>query len=498
MRQTFTTLKKITVFTFLISLCVNCSSKTTEPKETKEGFKTTESSNLEAETLVNYMVNELMSLPSLPPGVSLAISKDDKISYTKGFGYTNLKTRQPVTPSTQFRMGSLSRLITITSLVKLIEKRKLNFNDTLQKLFPEYPEKEFPFTIKQLASGLSGMQHYTENDNFYQESYSNIDDALTVFSHIPLAHKPGDTYQYSTHSYTLLSKVIEKVSGRNFSTVLKEDLFYPLSMNSTSIEDLRNRPEQMTDLFELNNETINKSYLTQIDTLKDYSYSWAGVGMISTPSDLLKLGNSYMNDFIKEEELTTVFEIQKLNSGDTIRQSIGWDKNWDMDNRKVFEQDGFAEGTRNIISVFPEEKISISLMTNAYGIRAIEETAHTLAIPFLTKPSPQKQPKGVFELEILEDVRTQWVKRNGFVVLDGENDRLVINPDTENEEIFKLIYLNRKNKYALIHPDGILYSEINLNNNTITGKVMYYRGPNLHKTSTEPPYLKFKSLSPVN
>lgn len=494
MRQACNILKKIIVFTFLLTLYVNCDTKITELKTTKKEFSNSESINLEAENLVNYLINELMKLKSMPPGISLAISKNDKIRYTKGYGYTNLKTKQPVTPNTKFRMGSLSRLITITSLTKLIEIGKLNFNDTVQKIIPQYPKKEHFFTIKQLVSGLSGMQHYTKNDNFSQSDYVTVDDALTVFSHIPLAHKPGNKYQYSTHSYTLLSKIIEQVSNKKFSTVLQEDIFSPLSMNSTSIEDLKDRPEQMTGLFKLNIEGVNKGHLTLIDTPKNYSYSWAGAGIISTPSDLLKLANSYTNNFIKKEELNTIFEIQKLNSGDTIRESIGWDKNWDMDNRKVFEQDGSAEGTRNIISVFPNEKLSISLMTNAFRLRAIEETAHTLAIPFLTKPSPQQQPKGVFKLEINEDVRAKWVKRNGFIVLNGENDRLVIDPDTGTKEVYKLIYLNRKNKYALIHPDGILYSEIDINDESISGKVMYYRGPNLHKPSTEPPYLKFKSL----
>ncbi|WNB18863.1 serine hydrolase domain-containing protein [Marivirga arenosa] len=485
-----------TIFTtfFLLLAISSCSVKTSELSENKEASKAKESENKEALNLITYMMNELIKQPAMPPGISLALSSNSKIIYSKGFGYTNLRTKQSVTPETQFRAGSLSRLITITSLAKLIEQGKISFDDTLHTILPDYPHKKYAFTIKQLASGLSGMDNYTEQDKFMQSNYYSVDEALSVFSHVPLAHKPGEKYKYSIHSYTLLSKVLEKVSNQSFIDVLNQDIFSPLSMNSTSIEDLKNRSEQMTGLFKLNEEDINKGYLTQIDTLKDYSYSWAGAGIISTPTDLLKLANSYTNGFIKKEELHTVFEIQKLNSGDTIRETIGWDKNWDMDDRKVFEQDGSAEGARNIVSVFPDSNLSIALMTNAFRLWAIEETAHTLAIPFLTDPAPQQQPKGIFKLEIDEDVRGEWIRRDGYIVLDGENDRLVIDPDTQNQEIFKLIYLNRKNKYALIHPDGILYSEISLNEVSITGKVMYYRGPNLHKTSTEPPYLKFTSL----
>lgn len=482
--------RQITYFSIVL-LCLSCANYQSYSQEKRLGSVNKEFKETTSENLVDYMINELMKLPSTPPGISFSIGKNDSIIYTKGYGYTSLRTKEKVTTSTQFRVGSLSRVITITALLKLIERGSLSFDDTLENILPSYPKKGHTITVKQLAIGLSGMPNYTKKDKFTKTSYTNVDEALNVFSHIPLAHKPGEKYQYSTHSYTLLSKIIEKTSNKSFPSVLNKIIFGPLVMNSTGLENLNSPTSKMSNLFQLSTEKLNKGYLTEITSPKDYSYSWAGAGMISTPTDLVRLGNSYLNGFIKEETLKIIFEVQKLNSNDTIRQSIGWDKNWDMDNRKVFEQDGSAEGTRNIISVFPNEKLSISIMTNAFRLWAIEETAHTLAIPFLTTPSPKKQPKGFFNLDIEEDVRGKWEKRKGILVLNGENDRLIVNPKTPNEETFKLVYLNRANKYALIHPDGILYSEINLDNKQLSGKVMYYRGPNLHKTSTEPPYLKF-------
>lgn len=492
MKNIYNILPVIIICFLTLSISTSCSTNT---KETKQEDKTSNIENTESENLVNYMVNELMKLPSMPPGISLAVSKNNSLIYSKGYGYASLKTKKPVTHNTQFRAGNLSRVITITSLLKLIEEGKLSFDDTLEELLPNYPKKQYPITVKQLAVGLSGMENYSKQDKFTQTSYNNVDDALGVFSHVPLSDKPGEKYKYSTHSYTLLSKIIEQVSNKSFPDVLNEKIFNPLAMNSTNLEDVNNKSKQMSNLFKLNREGINNGYLTQIDSPKDYSYSWAGAGMISTPSDLVKLANSYINGFIEKETFNTIFEIQKLNSNDTIRESIAWDKNWDMSNRKVFEQDGSAEGTRNIVSVFPDEKLSISLMTNAFRLWAIEETAHTLALPFLTKPSPKKQPTGVFNLEVNEDVRGEWVKKDGTIILNGENDRLIVNHNNKDKETFQLVYLNRENKYALIHPDGILYTEINSNNNLISGKVMYYRGPNLHKPSTEPPYLKFISSS---
>ncbi|WP_272149704.1 serine hydrolase domain-containing protein [Tenacibaculum aiptasiae] len=442
----------------------------------------------EANELVHQIVTELTKLPTTPPGISVAISKDNSIVYSEGFGYSDLKTKKKVTPKTQFRAGSLSRAITTTALAKLVEKKSINFNDLAQKYLSNYPKKEYQFTVKQLATGLSGLAHYSKNDQLENRYYTSVKDAVSVFSHIPLLHKPGDKYKYSIHAYTLLSLVMEKASNTDFLTLLDNEIFKPLKMTSTGIEPTKS----ITKLYNFDAKKEGAHFL-EIEKPKNYSYSLAGASLISTPTDLIKLVNAYNNGYIKKDIVDTFYEVQKLNSGETIREGIGWDNNWDMVDRKVFEQDGAGEGTRSIVSSFPNQKISISLMTNALRLWAIEETAHTLAIPYLTKPMVYKQPKGKFKLIVEEDVRGKWVKRDGFLELDGKNDKLTINSKEKNEEIYKLIYLKRKNIYALIHPDGVLYTEIDFHNNTILGKVMYYRGPNIHKTSTEPPYLRFKS-----
>jgi CubicO group peptidase (beta-lactamase class C family) len=483
---------KVTIAIMLLFFQLSCTEQSTvdesiEVADIKE-------ISVESRDLVTSMVEELMRLPNTPPGISVAISYDSNIIFSEGFGYSDLKMKKRVTSKTQFRAGSLSRMVTITAFAKLVEKGDLNFDDIVYQHVPNYPKKEYPFNIKQLVIGLSGMPHYSDQDSLEERHYKDVEDALSVFSHVPLSHKPGDKYQYSIHGYTLLSRIMEKASNKNFHTLLNDELLKPLSLLSTGPEILSKPNIEMSKLYQLHLDGINKNLPTQINNPKDYSYSLAGIGLVSTPTDMVKLATSFTNGFVRKDIVDTIFERQMLNSGDTIRQGIGWDQNWDMADRKVFEQDGSGEGTRSIVSVFPKHKIAISIMTNALRLHAIEETAHTLSLPFLTAPSPEKQPIGDFELNVKEDDGGNGIKMKGNLILNGENDRLIINPNTENEEMYKLIYLKRKNIYALIHPEGILYTEINLNNKIITGKVMYYRGPNIHKTSGEPPYIKFKSI----
>jgi CubicO group peptidase (beta-lactamase class C family) len=289
--------------------------------------------SLEAQNLVDSMVEELLRLPSSPPGLSVAVGYDDTIIFSEGFGYSNLKSKKRVTPKTPFRAGSLSRMVTITALVKLIEKGALAFDDLVDQQLSNYPKKEYAINIKQLAIGLSGMPHLSEDDNLETRQYNSVEDALNVFSHIPLAHKPGDKYQYSIHGYTLLSRMMEKASNKDFLSLINDDLFVPLSLSSTGPEVLSNSSMERSELYDLHPEGINKNLPTQIIDPANYSYSWAGAGLLSTPTGLVKLTGAYSSGFVREDIVDTMFERQRLNNGDTIRQGIGWDQNWDMADR---------------------------------------------------------------------------------------------------------------------------------------------------------------------
>ncbi len=445
--------------------------------------------------LVETLMEELMKLPDTPPGMSVAVSSNDQIIFAEGYGYSNLSTKQRVTPKTQFRAASVSKIITVTALAKLMEEDKLNVNGFVHEYLPSYPKKTHPFTIKQLSGHLSGTPHYSNKDKVEVRHYHSVEDALDVFSHIPLLSKPGDTYRYSTHAYTLLSRVMEKASNKSFLNLLKEDVLKPLSMHSTGPHEINNPTKDMTALYNVHRDGINKRLHTKIIYPENPSYKWAGGGLISTPSDLVKMANSYMNGFIKTKVVDAIFETQRLNSGEATGVGIGWRQNWDIDNRRIYEHAGAMEGTRTVVSLFPDQELAISVMGNAMALWRIEETAHMLALPFLTVAAPLVQPKGMAKLSIMALNREgKQVKKNGTLILDGEHDRIIIDSDTENEQAYKLIYMQRGNTYALIHPHGILYTEISLNSDAVSGKTMYYASANVTKPSKGIPFFQFNGI----
>lgn len=330
--------------------------------------------------LVRKMANELLRIANLP-GLSVAIRKKDKIVFAEGFGYADLEIKIPVMTTTQFRAASASKTMTVTGLAKMMQDGIIDIESEVQKYVPNYPIKEYPITLKQLAGNISGMPHYLNSDKIENRFYSSIKDALTVFSHQKLLFKPQTKYSYSSAGFVLLSTAMEGASGVNFIDYLQDKVFNPLGMKSTEPDMGKYRlMPNLTKYY----EKQNNSYVA-IKNPRDLSSNWAAGGFVTTPTDLVNMTKAYSNGYLTSSMVMKMFESQTLLSGEQTNVGIGWRIGSDMEGRNIIEHAGVTEGTRSVISYFPEEDMAISVMTNTEWVSSIEETAHMLLLPFLKK-----------------------------------------------------------------------------------------------------------------
>lgn len=471
---------QISVYIFFLLLSINCIAQ---------------KSNEDGDNLVQTILEGYLDLEGTPPGISIAISKDNEIVFAKGFGFSDLSKKKHVTVETQFRTASVSKLITVTALARLIQEKRIDINTPISDYFKSIPKEYSKITAKQSAGHIGGVTHYSAVDRIENRFYNSVDDALGVFLHIKPLSKPGSQYQYSTYGYVLLSKVIEEVAGEPFLDYMNNQLFSVLNMYSTGPELMALPSKNMTKVYAVYENGINKGYAFNKGYQEDPSYKWAGGGFISTPTDLVKMSNAYTNGFFRQDVLDLMFESQKLNSGKKTGVGIGWRGSYDMANRRVYEHAGYQRGARSVLSIFPNEKLSIAILTNASNINRIEESAHMLALPYLTKPSPEEQPKGIMQLSVdILDYDENLTTEKATIVLDGENDRIIFNSENKNEIVYPLVYMNRDNIYALVQKDGILYTELKLVDDKLLGKVMRYRSPMLTPTYREKPFMQFEGF----
>jgi CubicO group peptidase (beta-lactamase class C family) len=175
------------------------------------------------------------------PGCALGIYQDGKVLYTRGYGMADLNQPAPITPTTLFDIGSVSKQFTAASLVLLANEGKLALTDDLRKYVPEIPDYGTPITLDHLLHHTSGLRDYNELlvlKGYHYEDVINDDDALEVIARQrALKFKPGTRFEYSNTGYFLAALVVKRVTGKTLAEFAKERLFLPLGMNRSHFRD---------------------------------------------------------------------------------------------------------------------------------------------------------------------------------------------------------------------------------------------------------------------
>lgn len=438
--------------------------------------------NMEAANLTRKMAKELLNISKLP-GLSIAIRKKNELIFAEGFGYADLEKKIPVTTNTQFRAASTSKIITVTGLAKMMEDNMINIDAQVQKYVPTYPKKEYPITLRQLAGNTSGMPHYLDNDKLENKFYSNTKDALTVFSQHPLLFKPQSKYSYSSAGFVLLSAAMEGASGIDFLNYIQDKVLNPLDMKHTEPDMGRYKSmPNLTKYYERQNNTY-----TQIKNPREVSSIWAAGGFVTTPTDLVNLTKAYSNGYLTKATVDKMFESQTLLSGEKTNVGIGWRIGSDMERRNIVEHAGVTEGTRTVISYFPDDDIAISVMTNTEWVSSIEETAHMLLLPFLTKERNKGSLSGNFNIDASILLKGNSTKVKGSLTIQNGSGKIAL----ENGTIYPIFHINN-NTYALISNQGIYHLTIEvMENNAIDGKATMYKTPMIDAPEKTKPFFSF-------
>ena len=257
--------------------------------------------------LPNKIISQIDSLfikfeSSNSPGCAVGIFKDTSIVFEKGYGNADLEYYIPITPETDFNLASLSKQFTAACLALLILEKKVSLEDDVKKYIPALPDYDYPVKIKHLVYMTSGIPEYF---NLSRKSglmwnpycYFTIDSAIRIsLSRKQLEYKPGTKWSYSNINYMLLAKIVEKVSGKTFAEFANENLFEPLGMKNTLVNDdvteiIKNRA---VGYVERNNKNLNAFLKAGMKLNNDSnliqvhrnSPHYGGSGIYSTINDL--------------------------------------------------------------------------------------------------------------------------------------------------------------------------------------------------------------------
>ncbi len=172
------------------------------------------------------------------PGCALAVMREGRIVYSRGYGMANLDHDVVISPSTVFHVASVSKEFTAAAIVLLAQDGKLSLDDNVRKYVPELPDFGVPITIRHLLHHTSGLRDQWDLLGLAGWRYSldliTDDDVLQVMARQKdLNFRPGERHLYCNTGYTLLATIVARASGRSLRAFADERIFKPLGMTRT-------------------------------------------------------------------------------------------------------------------------------------------------------------------------------------------------------------------------------------------------------------------------
>lgn len=169
-------------------------------------------------------------------GATVAVVKDGKLLFSKGYGYANRKEKLPVSPEeTLFRPGSVSKLFTWTAVMQLVEQGKLDLDRDINEYLDFKIPEAFgqPITLKHILTHTPGFEEQIKD--LFKVTGGSPDLGEHLKTHIPARiFPPGTTPAYSNYGTALAGYIVERVSGRPFNDYVAENIFKPLGMNRST------------------------------------------------------------------------------------------------------------------------------------------------------------------------------------------------------------------------------------------------------------------------
>lgn len=316
------------------------------------------------------------------PGLSVAVGLHGTLVWSTTVGVADVATQAPVTERSVFPLGSTSKPLTSLLLGQLVEQGQVDLDAPVQTYVPYFPTKPYPVTPRQLAGHLAGLRDYNRAAGEYDNTrhFGTVREAVEVFAADPLVFEPGSRYAYSAYNFVLLSAVIEGAAGKPFLEVLDERLVRPLGLQRTG----PNRAPQ-PDL--VSSYTVGMMGRIVPAKVGDPSNKWAAGGMVSTPSEMVRLGNEVLaGRVVTPRTLELLTTPQKLADGSD--SGAGYGMGWRRSERTladgravpVVHHGGTAPGAMSFFAIYPTEGLVVSMQGNLLFEPFTVFSSETLAI----------------------------------------------------------------------------------------------------------------------
>jgi len=288
---------------------------------------------------------------------AVLVARGADVILSKGYGFANLEWDVANTPSTKFRLGSITKQFTAASILLLEERGKLKLDDPIKMYVADAPAAWDRITIFNLLTHTSGITNFTSLPEYKTHQMTETPPSKTIATvrDKPLDFVPGEKMSYSNSGYILLGYIIEKVSGGSYEQFVRDNIFTPLGMKDSGYDSNSAVIAHRAAGYSPSPKgPVNAGYVHM-------SIPHAAGALYSTTEDLLRWEQGLFGGKVVSpaslQKMTTPFK-NDYALGVVVQTTDG---------RKVIQHGGGIEGFNTFLSYYPDDKLTVAVLANING-----------------------------------------------------------------------------------------------------------------------------------
>lgn len=370
------------------------------------------------------------------PGCAVGVVQNHELRFANGYGMANLDYGLPITPRSNFYLGSVGKQFTAAAIAHAARAGHLSLDDPIQKWLPEIPEYERTITIRNLVHHTSGIRDYLSlwdlSGRRLEDVHSN-EETLELIARQKNANFPaGEQYLYSNSGYFLLSEIIERATEMSLREYMQRHFLGPLGMHRSRFND---------DRLEVLDDRVVGYRATADGYEMDHAWNFDKVGsggMYSSIEDLVHWDRNFYTEEVGGQGFTEqLLRRGVLVNGTRLSYAFGL-THGEYRGTKTIGHGGALAGFRSELLRFPEQRTTVLVLcnfpTSNPGTRARRVADVVLAGEFTRAAAAEEPPtatRGTTEAvelttEQLEAFVGHWRASNGLEVeIVREGDQLV-------------------------------------------------------------------------
>ena len=337
------------------------------------------------------------------PGLSIGIVHDQELVWARGFGYADVANRVAASPTTRYRIASVTKLFTSTAILLLRDAGKLQLDDPVDGHLPwfnirqRHPDAP-PITIRHLLTHTAGLPREAAFPYWTDADFPTRAQVRATLPRQETAYPTETRWKYSNLALALAGEIVAAASGRDYEEFVQQRILDPLGMSATLVRPPRPDDPRLAVGY---GRRLPGAERAVLGSATDFAGIAFAANMTSTVADLAKFAQLQFRDWPAGSAQilrgSTLREMQRVHWLDP-----NWKQGWGIGFKVLRRQDvtyighsGWAPGQHSQILLCPADKTGVIVLGNAHDCDPMRycEMAFQWVLPAVRgNAAPEPQP----------------------------------------------------------------------------------------------------------